>query len=647
MPHDAKTITPFGHWPSPLAADVVAGSARRFGIVQGAGAWVYWIEGRPAERGRQVIVRAKPGTAPEDVLPAPYSARSKVHEYGGGDFLVVGDLVYFINDADQDIYTLRLGSSQPERLTTAHDVRLADMTLDASRHRLIAVAERSTGTGPHDLPQNLLVAVALDGRARGEISDLATGHDFFGFPRISPDGQHLAYLAWDLPDMPWDQAELVIADFEADGTLGAREQVAGGHGIAAMQPSWTSDGALIFITDLSGWGNPATWRDGAVWMLDVREAEYGSPMWTLGSRNYAVDANGAVISAMTEAGEQRLAILGTSVAPPQAEVRDPGVANLGALTAFDAGIAAIAGQWDKPNAVVAFGPDLASPAILRSAADVDLSADNISTPRVIAFEGGDGVTTYGLYYPPTNADHEGPAGMAPPVIVQAHGGPTSSAGRGLALGKQFYTSRGFAIFDVDYSGSTLYGRPYRERLDGRWGIADVDDCAAGARYLATAGLADPARIAISGGSAGGYTVLMALATTDVFAAGSSHYGICDLGLLMEHTHKFESGYLHRLLGTTPQDWRATCTARSPLTHIESIKSPVILFQGLDDRVVPPEQSRLIAERLTSRGIDVTLHEFVGEGHGFRRAETIISVLEAELAFLRRALRLEATPAGTA
>lgn len=631
------TTTPFGLWPSPLAAETVAGSSRRLGIVQGDGPWVYWVEGRPSEQGRQVIMRAQPGTPAQDVLPAPYSARSKVHEYGGGDFRVSGEIVYFVGDADQDIYALRIGEA-PERLTKEPRIRFADMIVDAKRQRLIAVAERHPASD-HRPPQNFLAEIKLAGAARGQVRELVTGRDFYAFPRLSPDGGKLAYLAWDLPDMPWDQSRLLVAEIRADGTAGAAQLIAGGEGVAAMQPTWTADGALVFVTDATGWGNLAAWRDGAVHPLAARAAEFGSPMWTLGTQTYAIGCDGRIVASMTDAGEQRLATIRDFTREGAIEVRDPGLAGLGALTRYDGGIAGIAGRWDQPGAVVALPDGLAAPVVMRSAADVDLTADGISRPRVLAFRGGDGATSYGLYYPPTNADHVGPSGAAPPAIVQVHGGPTASAARGLSLNKQFYTSRGFAILDVDYAGSTLYGRAYRRRLDGQWGIADVADCAAGARHLADSGLADPKHISISGGSAGGYTVLMALATTDVFAAGASHYGICDLGLLMEHTHKFESGYLHRLLGTTPDNWRETCLARSPLTLIEGMYRPLILFQGLEDRVVPPEQSRLIAEKLQARGVDVTLHEFAGEGHGFRRATTIVAVLEAELAFLRRVFGL--------
>lgn len=641
-----KKITRHGLWPAPITAVDVAKASRRFGLVQGDGDWVYWTEGRPEEKGRQALMRHSPeAVEPQELLPAPWSARSRVHEYGGGEFLAAGDVVYFVNDADQDVYELAPGGS-PRRITDEPAMRFADFTLDRARGRLICVAERSRPGRP--LPDNLLVAVALAGPKRGTVTEFVCGRDFYACPRLSPDGRQLAFVAWNLPDMPWDQSEILVCDLDASGRPGQPRHVAGGEGVAAQQPRWSAAGALYFVADggTSGFGRLHIFDGRRRRTLPPIDAELGAPMWSFGISTYVVTAEGTVHAASAvRQSDGRSAAMLLSLAPEARAWNQRPLAALGfgAITIAGACLAGFESRADRATAIVAHrlstDPVLPAPAVVRSGSDIAPASEWTVLSETHHFPGGDRRRTFALYYPPTNPAVSAPAGERPPALVLAHGGPTSAASRALSPRIQFYTSRGFAVLDVDYSGSTGYGRKYRERLDGQWGIADVADCAAAARFLARQGLADPARIAIAGGSAGGYTTLMALATTDVFAAGSSHYGISDLSLLMEHTHKFESGYLHRLLGTTPKTWKKVCRERSPITHIDAIRAPLILFQGLEDRVVPPEQSRLIAERLKSKGQTVELHELPGEGHGFRRAESIVAVLQAELAFLLRAMRI--------
>jgi dipeptidyl aminopeptidase/acylaminoacyl peptidase len=631
---------PFGLWPSPISPRALTRGARRFGHVQGAGPFVYWSEGRPDEAGRQVIVRARPGQPPEDLLPQPFSARSHVHEYGGAEFLVDGETVYFVEMREQDVWRVTPGSA-PERITAEPTLRFADLELDRERGRLLAVAERHFAGNDHQHPENLLVSIALDGRARGTVIDAAAGRDFYAFPRLSPDGRRLAYLAWDLPDMPWDQSALMVAPVRGDGSIGRAERIAGGKGVAAMQPQWLDDGRLVFLSDATGFGNVMLWDGAGTRPLTRLKSELGLPMWNLGVRTMLVTGPDEVsVVAAIDGTPSVLGLSNLSRQRPTTTVDPmPALAGTGAVATYDGGLAMFAGRPAAPAALLARPNARKTRIVLRQASEIALDPRGLSKGRTVSFRGGDRKTTFAQYYPPASATHRGPAGSRPPAVVLAHGGPTASAGRGLALRVQYFTSRGFAVLDVDYSGSTGYGRAYRERLDGEWGIADVADCAAGAHFLGNEGLADPARIAIAGGSAGGYTVLMALATTEVFAAGSSHYGISDLSLLMQSTHKFEAGYLHRLLGTTPGRWRRIAEARSPITRIGAMTAPLILFQGLDDRVVPPDQSRLIRERLSARGIKTELHEFAGEGHGFRQASTIVTVARAELAFLKKAMRI--------
>jgi dipeptidyl aminopeptidase/acylaminoacyl peptidase len=575
---------------------------------------------------------------PRDVLPAPYSARSKVHEYGGAEFLVADGAIYFVNADDQDVWRV-IPRANPERITDAPSDRFADMTLDLPRNRLIAVAERHLADEGNAQPRNLIVSIALDAGARGLIADLVTGRDFYAFPRLSPDGARLAFLGWDLPDMPWDQSALYVAPMRPDGSAGRAQRVAGGSGVAAMQPQWLDNENLVFLSDETGFGNLMLWNGSGVRALTKLKAELGQPMWNLGGRTFVVTGPDRIVArGDVDSKPALISVTDLAARRPTVETRSITAASMGSLAVYDAGIATGIGRPKAPAALVAV-TKRKSPAVLRAATDLTLDPAGISVGRTVSFRGGDRKTTFAQYYPPASGTHRGPRGSLPPALVLVHGGPTSQAGRGLSLRVQYLTSRGFAVLDVDYAGSTGYGRAYRERLDGQWGVADVADCAAAAKFLATEGLADAERIAIAGGSAGGYTVLMALATTKAFAAGSSHYGISDLSLLMESTHKFEAGYLHRLLGTTPRNWKKICEARSPITLIAGMTAPLVLFQGLEDKVVPSEQSRLIHERLKERGVLTELFEFEGEGHGFRQGTTITKVAEAEVAFHRKALRL--------
>jgi dipeptidyl aminopeptidase/acylaminoacyl peptidase len=640
-----KLPSAFGRWPSPISAACAATASRRFGTLQADADAIYWTESRPEQQGRQVIMRADRSGGLEELLPQPFSARSRVHEYGGGEFHVADGVIYFVNDSNQQIYRLDLGGAAT-RVSNAPGTRFADLALDAPRARLIAIAEIHAREASGARPRNVLVAVALCGAHKGRIIELASGRDFYASPRLSPDGTRLAYLAWDLPDMPWDSAALNLARLGDDGALLATQRIAGGAGSAAFQPEWSRDGDLYFVSDASGWGALQRWRNGkSARVAGARGLELMRPQWVFCSRSYAIGADGTVACAYLERGGPRLEFLGLPSSRKGAAARTG--------TSTRARLAASVTRVDDPLATdtgfaALVSASTASPSITRitrrgATAVAAERAGQIARGYLSRGEArqfrSSGRHVHGFYYAPANARHRGPPGAAPPALIFVHGGPTAMADPSLKMRIQYFTSRGFAVFDVNYSGSTGYGRAYRQRLDGAWGIADVADCVAAARHLAATGSADRGRIAIAGGSAGGYTTLMALATSEVFAAGSSHYGICDLKLLLAHTHKFEAGYLHRLMGTTARQWQGVFAARSPLNLVDRITAPVILFQGLEDRVVPAEQSLRMAEGLRARGIDVAYHAFPGEGHGFRRASTIAAVLEAELDFLCRALRL--------
>ena len=626
----------FGHWPSPITAESVAGSALRFGRVQVVDCAVYWSEGRPSEKGRTPIMRwtAEDGVA--ELLPLPYSARSRVHEYGGGEFLVAGGVLYFVNDADQDVHAADLsGGAKPSisRLTNIANTQFADFAWDASRNRLIAVGETH---GPAALPENALWHVPLGEAAKGPCLALQ-GRDFYATPRISPDGNRLAFLAWDLPNMPWDAAQLFVTDIAEDGSLSEPVRIAGGDGSACFQPEWSDDGALYFVWDAVGQGNLYCWsKDGQPEQVTHLEGDLSMPLWSLNAASYALLPAGKIYLSFVDRGQTKSAVLdlGTGVLEP----RENGLTAATTLSAGAAGVALVGLTDDNPLCVFRDEDSTTRvPQIIRRSDTVDVDRAFVSRPAPLAIPSGNG-EVYGLLYPPANPCACGLAGQRPPLIISLHGGPTSAAARGLKPRTLFFTSRGFSWLDLDYAGSTGYGRPYRDRLNGNWGVADVEDTIGAARFAASEGLADSKAIFVTGGSAGGYTVLMAIATADVFRGGASYYGICDLVALQRTTHKFEQGYQSTLLGGSLDDREALYRERSAIHHIESINTPLILFQGAEDQVVPPEQSIRISEALRLKGVPVEYHEFSGEGHGFRQAETIRTCLERELGFYRMLMK---------
>ena len=629
-----KKVDAYGTWPSPITADAVGGQTLRLQLVQAAGPWVYWSEGRPSEGDRVVLMRARSSGRPEELLPAPFSARSRIHEYGGGEFLVAGDRIFFVNDADQQVYEMRAGGA-PHKVTARSGMRFADFAFDQRRQRLIAVAEEDRPDAQY--PENLLVGISLERLTFGQVRHLVRGQDFYASPRLSLDGTQLAYITWSLPDMPWDEAVLAVADIGADGSAGRARRIAGGKGTAASEPVWMANGHLLFLSDRSGFDNLCLYESGKrVRTLYARPADFGRPLWNLGNKSFAVHANGQIGAAFLDRGEARFGLI-----DPVSGEMTPLVLPLRSIeqvVAHGDGFMALATRDPAPPALVDISLKSA-PRVIRSASPVSLAKGMVSRGRMLEIVGSNGEPIHALYYAPTNGLWQAPREARPPAILFVHGGPTAAADRGLKLKIQYWTSRGFAVLDVDYSGSTGYGRAYRRRLEGQWGVRDVADMIAAADHLEREGLADGSKLIISGGSAGGYTVLMTLAQSQRFAAGSCSYGISDLSLLLAHTHKFESGYLHRLMGTTPDDWRGVFEARSPLTLADRISSPLILFQGRDDKVVPPEQSRLISERMMRTGVTTEYWEFDGEGHGFRRAGTAATVLERELHFFTRVLKI--------
>jgi dipeptidyl aminopeptidase/acylaminoacyl peptidase len=626
------TTAPYGSWSSPISAELVAAGGVSLDEVRVAGGAVHWIEGRPLEGGRQVVCRAVRGQPPEDLVPEGFNARTRVHEYGGGAYLVTDQALFFSNFADQRLYRLDPGADRPRPITpeppgpAGH--RYADASPTPDGRRLVCVRERHQD-GRVD---NELVAVPTDGDGPPVV--LAAGRDFYASPRVSPDGRRLAWLEWDHPNMPWDGTELKLATLAGDGLAGVPVTVAGGPEESVFQPAWSPDGVLHLVCDASGWWNLyRVGADGALEALAPAAEEFGHPQWVFGLSTYAFLSGGRIACIHGRGPMQRLGILGpdgvlndlelpfTSFYPPQ-------------LRALGDRLACIAGGPTRAAAVVVIDPPTGGVHVLRSSEDRELDPGFLTVPEPIEFPTAGGRTAHALYYPPANRDAKAPEGERPPLVVASHGGPTAGVSSGLHVGYQFFTSRGIAVVDVDYGGSTGYGRAYRRRLDGQWGVVDVDDCVAAARHLAGRGDVDPARLAIRGGSAGGYTTLCALTFRDDFAAGASYYGVADVAALARDTHKFESRYLDRLIGPWPQA-EELYRERSPIHFTDRLSCPVILLQGLEDEVVPPAQAEMMAAALDAKAIPYAYLPFPGEQHGFRQAAHIRRALEAELYFYGR------------
>ncbi len=625
-------IAPFGSWKSPISASDVFGKFIGLEGIQTDGDTLYWCEFRPD--GRTVLVCLPPGESPMDVTPPAYNVRTRVHEYGGGDYLVYGGIVYLSNFDDQRLYR-QVPGSEPQPFTQLDNMRYADAVMDASRNRLIVVREdHTTGTSQ---PVNTLVGIRTAGDSDEQV--LVSGSDFYSSPCLNPQGTRLAWLSWNHPNMPWDGTELWVALIKPDGSLGERTLVAGGLNESIFQPQWSPGGTLYFISDRTGWWNLYRWEEkrASVEAIYPLEAEFGRPQWGFGLSTYGFVSEEELICTYSQNGIHRLASIDThtfafhNLDLPYTFFSDIHTAHGQAFF--------IAASASEPTTLIRF--DLASAKIqtLRRSREVSIDPAYFSVAQPVEFPTNHGLTAHAYFYPPTNRDFSGPRDTLPPLLVMSHGGPTGSTLPFFRYSIQFWTTRGFAVLDVDYSGSTGYGRDYRERLKGQWGIVDVADCVNGARYLVAQGLVDGNQLAITGGSAGGYVTLCAVTFYNLFKAGASYYGISDLEVFTHDTHKFESHYSDSLIGPYPER-RDLYLARSPIHHIENLACPLILFQGLDDPIVPPNQSRMIYDALRERGLPVAYLTFPGEQHGFTKAENSRSALEAELYFYSRIFKFD-------
>ncbi|NES94182.1 MAG: S9 family peptidase [Desertifilum sp. SIO1I2] len=625
-----QQIAPYGSWKSPITSELIVSGSIGIGGVVLDGNTLYWVEGRPSEGGRYVIVQRTPSGEITDVNPPPFNARTRVHEYGGGAYFVAEGIVYFSNFADRRIYRQKVGE-QPQPLTPEGDYRYADAILDRPHHRLICVREDHTGEGE---PQNTIVSIHLD---TGECQVLVSGDDFYASPRLSPEGSQLCWLSWNHPNLPWDGTELFTASLQADGSLDQPQLVAGGISESIFQPEWSPDGLLYFVSDRDNWWNLYRYRDGKIEALCPKEAEFGLPLWVFGMATYTFASADEIICTYTEAGNWFLASL--DVQTGQLKTIETPYSSISAPLVSQGKVIFTGGSATEPTAIVQM--DLASGEVevIRQSTRLKVEEGYLSVPQPIEFPTENGLTAYGFFYPPTNQDFRAPEGTKPPLLVKSHGGPTAATSSTFNLKIQYWTSRGFAVLDVNYGGSTGYGREYRQRLKERWGIVDVDDCANGAKYLAQQGLVDGDRLAISGGSAGGYTTLAALTFRDVFKAGASHYGVSDLEALATDTHKFESRYLDGLIGSYPER-RDLYIARSPIHHTDRLACPAIFFQGLEDKIVPPNQAEAMVNAIKAKGLPVAYITFAEEQHGFRKAENIQRSLDGEFYFYARIFGFE-------
>jgi len=630
---NTRKIAPFGSWKSPITSDLIVSGSVGLSQCRFDGDDIYWIELRPTEGGRNVIVKRNSAGELLEINPAPLNARTRAHEYGGGDYAVHQGVVYFSNFVDQRLY--RYSTNQVVQPITAEaEVRYADVIVDAGHNKLICVREDHSGTGE---AKNSIVQIDPEAEpGTGQV--LIEGNDFYSSPKLSPDGTHLAWLTWNHPNMPWDGCELWVGEITPEGSLQNERWVAGGAHESIFQPEWSPTGALYFSSDRNGWWNLQRLSDaGEIESVCPTKGEIGMPQWLFGMSSYAFVSEDLIVCSHIESGISRLGLL--DLKTRKLKDVDCPFTDIQYLRASENQVVFRAGSPTEVGSITRLDLQTGSFETLKHSNDQEVFPAYFSIPRPIEFPTESGLIAHGFFYPPQNPDYQAPDSEKPPLIVKSHGGPTAAASTALVLSTQYWTSRGFAVLDVNYGGSTGYGRQYRERLNRKWGIVDVDDCVNGARYLVSRGEVDPKRLIITGGSAGGYTTLCALTFRNIFKAGASHFGVSDLEALAKETHKFESRYLDGLLGPYPKR-RDIYFDRSPINFTDRLSCPVIFFQGLEDRVVPPNQAKTMVEALRAKRIPVSYVPFPGEQHGFRQASNIKRALDAELYFYSRVFGFE-------
>jgi dipeptidyl aminopeptidase/acylaminoacyl peptidase len=637
-------IEHYGSWVSPIKSSDLSSGTLRLGQTQYDNGNLYWIEGRPTDGGKQTLVRRDEKGIIEDVSPRGFNVRTLVNEYGGAPYLVRNGKIFCSNYSDQVIYQINPDAQTPADgrripLTPEGEYHFADFEYDSKRNRLIFVCEdHSDPTKQPVTTINVVMAVAPGEKStRQRMEILVSGNDFYSNPRLSPDGKLFAWISWDHPNMPWDGTALWMAEVNEDGSLSKRRKIAGADDESVMQPVWSAAGDLLFISDRLGWWNiyalPNPTKNLNPVALLEKNSDFATPQWVFGLSNYCFTGERTLIASFFENGKWQLAVLQLDALSKTKKVSfiPSELTEISYLTTNGSNVGMIAGSPIQQTAVVDLDlGDLSFKIIKASNPDpVDLRYTSVA--RAVEFPSERNLIANAYFYPPHNEDFVAPDGELPPLLLTVHGGPTAAASNALDFEIQYWTSRGFAVMDVNYAGSSNYGRQYRQRLTLNWGLVDLEDCQNAARYAARQGWVDPKRMAITGGSAGGYTALCALTFSDVFAAGSSHYGVSNLETLVQDTHKFESRYLDRIVGPYPA-YKQVYQNRSPINNVDKLSRPIIFFQGLEDKVVPPSQTETMVAAMRKRKIPFCYLSYEGEGHGFRRAENIRRTIDAEFLF---------------
>jgi len=626
-----KVTSPFGSWKSPITSDLIVQGTLPIVDIAFNGQDLYWTEAHPSEAGRNTVMKKSPDGKVVELTPAPFNVRTRVHEYGGAPSFIHESDLYFSNFEDNLLY-VRKENNEIKQITTDSNHRYADAALDVLRSRLYWVREDHTKSDI--FAETTIVAMDLDGSNERII---VSGNDFYSNPRISPDGSKIAYLTWNHPNMPWDETELWVANLNDDGSVSKAKMIAGGKGESVIQPVWSPSGVLYFVSDRTNWWNIMRFKDGEVEAIYPMDAEFGSPSWVFGISDYQFINETTLIATYTQNGARHLVKM--DVENGNLFPIETSYTSYSSVKSNGTHIAFIAASPTEFPRVVRMNTDGTDVEIIKVSSELSLDENYLSLPESIEYPTEGGKTAFAIYYRPKNPNYQAPVNEKPPLLVHVHGGPTGASSSTLNLSTQYWTSHGFAVIDVNYGGSTGYGREYRDRLKGQWGIIDVQDSANAVRYLIKKGEVDENRVAIAGGSAGGYTTLASLVFTDVYTAGASHFGLSELEIFAQETHKFESRYMDGLLGPYPEA-KDVYYERSPINFTNQLSCPVIFFQGLDDKIVPPNQAELMVEALKAKGLPVAYIAFKGEGHGFRMAQNIKRSLDGEFYFYSRVFGFE-------
>ncbi len=626
---------PFGSWDSPLTTDKVVEKSASLGEVKvSENGEIYFLEFRPTDKGRTVLVKLENGEK-QDITPSPYNIRTRLHEYGGSSILFSDNCYYFSEFSDQRIYRHDLGS-KPVPITPEKPWRFANFTLDKSRNLLFSIMEDHSESS-HE-PENCIAKINL---STGQVEKILTGYDFYSSPALSNDGKRLAYFCWNHPQMPWDGNELWVADLDENGEVLNRTLITGGKRESTFQPEWSSDGSLYYVTDKqNGWWN--LYRNDFTTEKNLYpiEAEFGRPQWKIGDKSFLIIDENLTIFTFNLKGTWKIGLMDKRKETPR--VFDSVISSFSSLNYHNGKIIFLGASPVDSPAIFSLDIDSGEFEKLFALEKIPIEKEFISVPEALEFPTDGGETAHAFFYPPCNPGYEGLDKELPPLVVMSHGGPTACASNILAIATQFWTTRGFAVVDVNYGGSTGYGREYRERLHGNWGVVDMHDCENAAQYLAQKGLIDKNRIAIRGGSAGGYSTLCALTFLNSFHVGASYFGVSNLEALARDTHKFEARYCDSMVGPYPEA-KEIYYKRSPINFTEKLSCPVIFFQGLEDKVVPPNQAEEMYKKLIEKNLPTAYMAYPGEAHGFREAANIKHSLETELYFYSRVFNFE--PAG--